>query len=675
MRKAIAQWWTASRASCPPRPDRMSDLRFNKDGVPIYDGSPELYVAFRRAALNYAETIEWKKRSLVGPRLQAALEGSARLAVEHMPPGWVSHEKGAEQLLDYLKRQVQSPTLAEAGRTMSRFFYGIKRRRGEGMAAWIVRHDEALLEAKRTLAEAIQEYGPGKSKNTSSRGTSGKGGAWTWSPHPSRVSSRAPSENGVAPSPSRDTGGETERETPFDETSEEHPTHEEEEVGPETQEAWQSSWWSNWKWSPQAWSDGYAAEAWSDWRQKETMSQRTWGVSEAASEQAEKFLPDFVIAWLLLQRSGLDATEKSVIVANLKNQFRIEKVKEALKLTWPDEELRRRDAGKHAAMFTSEEDAMLAEEDEFEETGPVEWETAEEDYAYQALETEAHEAYAALQDARRTLRDAREKQAMMRKNRSFYSGKASGKGKASGASSFNRPPVKCFKCGGPHLRRDCPEQTGQSKTEQGVHFVFNTWPEDEGKEVPEAAEPRWLPETALATQAMDESMMALEDVVKQGKAIIDGGATSSLGSEDALQQIASLNWASQGQDGIEIIPGEAPSFRFGNNGRHECLSTALLQTRVGGVPSKMKIHLHDIPGQPVLLSVKGLRALGAVIDFERNEAIFRKVDPRRVARLETTESGHQLFPLAGDVLKDARVRQEPFESLCGDATPSVPSDE
>ena len=29
------------------------------------------------------------------------------------------------------------------------------------MAAWIVRHDEALLEAKRTLAEAIQEYGPG----------------------------------------------------------------------------------------------------------------------------------------------------------------------------------------------------------------------------------------------------------------------------------------------------------------------------------------------------------------------------------------------------------------------------------------------------------------------------------------------------------------------------------
>ena len=139
----------------------MSELRYNKDGVPIYDGAPELFVAYQRAALIYSETIEWKKRSLVGPRLQAALEGSARLAVEHMTPGWISHDLGASQLLEYLKRQVRAPTLAEAGRTMSRFFYGIKRRRGEGMAAWIVRHDEALLEAKRTLAEAIHEYGPG----------------------------------------------------------------------------------------------------------------------------------------------------------------------------------------------------------------------------------------------------------------------------------------------------------------------------------------------------------------------------------------------------------------------------------------------------------------------------------------------------------------------------------
>ena len=97
----------------------MTELRYTKDGVPIFCGSPELFVAYQRAALVYTETVEWKKRSVVGPRLQAALEGSARLAVEHMPPGWISHPKGASQLLDCLKRQIRSPTLAWRASSMA----------------------------------------------------------------------------------------------------------------------------------------------------------------------------------------------------------------------------------------------------------------------------------------------------------------------------------------------------------------------------------------------------------------------------------------------------------------------------------------------------------------------------------------------------------------------------
>ena len=137
----------------------MSDLRFTKEGVPIYDGTAESYVPYRRAALNYVETLEWKKRSLAGPRLQAALEGTARIAVQDQVPGWISHDSGALQLLNYLKSRVQPPTLAEAGKMITRFFYSIKRRRGESMNNWILRHDEALFEARRTLAEAIHEYG------------------------------------------------------------------------------------------------------------------------------------------------------------------------------------------------------------------------------------------------------------------------------------------------------------------------------------------------------------------------------------------------------------------------------------------------------------------------------------------------------------------------------------
>ena len=69
------------------------------------------------------------------------------------------------------------------------------------------------------------------------------------------------------------------------------------------------------------------------------LGQRSWllvGFSKAqsghssdyqdeATIQAEHFLPDFVIAWMLLQRSGLDQHEKGAVIANLKNEFTTKK--------------------------------------------------------------------------------------------------------------------------------------------------------------------------------------------------------------------------------------------------------------------------------------------------------------------------------------------------------------
>ena len=103
------------------------------------------------------------------------------------------------------------------------------------------------------------------------------------------------------------------------------------------------------------------------------------------------------------------------------------------------------------------------------------------------------------------------------------------------------------------------------------------------------------------------------------------------------------------------------------------MSTALLKLPLKDVDGRMKIHVHTIPGQPVLLSVKSLRALGAVIDFERDEAIFRRIDSSRVVPLETTASGHQLFPLVGDVLQGSFCRSTPFRSLGGEGSKHITS--
>ena len=88
--------------------------------------------------------------------------------------------------------------------------------------------------------------------------------------------------------------------------------------------------------------------------------------------------------------------------------------------------------------------------------------------------------------------------------------------------------------------------------------------------VQEAAEPGWADETVLAVDTTEQTgFMAMERVIKEGKAIIDVGATGSLGSEEVVQQIANLNWARAGEDGIEIIPDGH------NNGRHSCTGNCL----------------------------------------------------------------------------------------------------
>ena len=206
------------------------------------------------------------------------------------------------------------------------------------------------------------------------------------------------------------------------------------------------------------------------------------------------------------------------------------------------------------------------------------------------------------------------------------------------------------------MRRDCPQNNRPAQGEQRVHFVFSATDQEAAAESKDGSG---------ASSGEEANLVALQTVVQAGDAIIDGGATSSLGSEEAIEQIAALNWKATGQDHITIVPEEQPSFRFGNNAQHQCMSTALVKLPSQAVDSSMKIHVHDIPGQPVLLSVKSLRALGAVIDFSEDQAIFKRLNPAAVVKLQTTESGHQLFPLTRDVLDGATMLRNPFRTFVG----------
>lgn len=168
--------------------------------------------------------------------------------------------------------------------------------------------------------------------------------------------------------------------------------------------------------------------------------------------------------------------------------------------------------------------------------------------------------------------------------------------------------------------------------------------------------------TAFSSQK-EELGFSLESIVNAGHAIIDGGATSSVGSVDALEKILELQRASGFEGEVSVEPSSRPNFRFGNNGRKQCLSTTALSVPLNEQQGSMRIHVHDIEGQPVLLSVAALRALKATIDFEHDEMILKAVDPSRIIQLERAASGHQLFPLAADIMTCSKKRSSPFHSL------------
>lgn len=618
----------------------MSELRYTKDGVPIFDGSSELYVPYRRAALNYVETLEWKKRSLAGPRLQAALEGSARVAVQHKTPGWISHHEGASQLLEFLKTKVQAPTLAEAGKMISRFFYSIKRRKGESMNAWIVRHDESLFEARRTLAEAIQEYGSPHGVSSFKKSASQVRSYGTTHPVMADVEEAESSSHHP----------EEQEQSPFDEhgrmreeISERHYDHASNWSGSQAGwKDWNTGWWSNQDWWRQSWPT------------PQPSSVGKYDVSEAASSEADKFLPDFVVAWMLLQRSGLDGTERGTIIANLKNRFTTTNVKNALKLAWPEEDLRKRDQSRGATLLVDddENDILLqldGEESDSEFFGLL---NESDQSEYSNICSDVDHAFQAFHQARRTLRDAREKQSTFRKNRQFYPMKRDGQpGRAKPDSGFT---PKCFKCGGNHHTSKCTQ--GSSSTTTGsAHLAFTLSGVSE-------------PEATVLTANRDvveetEHGLSLHQIMSEGKAIIDGGATSSVGSVSALDKVLELQHSNQLQPEISVAPEEQSQFRFGNNGKTRCLSSTILKIPLNQDFGSMKIHVHDIEGQPILLSVSALRSLKGVIDFERDEMILKAVNPSRVISLERAPSGHQVFPLAEDIMKNSQPLSRPFSTF------------
>ena len=84
---------------------------------------------------------------------------------------------------------------------------------------------------------------------------------------------------------------------------------------------------------------------------------------------------------------------------------------------------------------------------------------------------------------------------------------------------------------------------------------------------------------------------------------------------------------------------------------------------LNGGQARVRIHALDTGKSPVLLSVRSLAQLGAQIDFSAGLAVFHRVDPRKIIRLERTDAGHFVMPLTSDIFDQATTVQRAIPAL------------
>ena len=163
--------------------------------------------------------------------------------------------------------------------------------------------------------------------------------------------------------------------------------------------------------------------------------------------------------WYLLQDAGLNASEKNLVLTAIRNDFSVQRVAQELRTQFLDIEHRRHEGtGKQAGYWgeglEDDEDDEQVTEDGFS----VEDLDEEDQILWAEAEAEAQQAWAAVQTARRTLKDARARQNAVKLSRKYFKpGGNSGKGGSSkGSGTRFREDIQCLKCGRKgHKAQDC----------------------------------------------------------------------------------------------------------------------------------------------------------------------------------------------------------------------------
>ena len=165
--------------------------------------------------------------------------------------------------------------------------------------------------------------------------------------------------------------------------------------------------------------------------------------------------------------------------------------------------------------------------------------------------------------------------------------------------------------------------------------------------------------TEETQQALAAEMTTTQEAIMQGKCVLDSGATRSLGSARAIEQVMRLS--ADAVANIDVT--DCPKFGFGNSSEETCVSTVHFKVKAQGQDGTLKVHALSGGEGPILFSIDALRKLKAIIDYEADLVVFRALDPGRIIQLEQTTSGHQVFPLTQDFYTNSTTSSQEVPSL------------
>ena len=636
------------RAAEEPRADSMSNaggmISKTKEGVPQWSGEASSFTEYEEQCLLYEQSVEYHKRYMVGPRLISELQGPARRLVVGKKADWVSFPGGVQVLLNALRASLGKPQVSEMADYLTKYFRQTRRKAQESMADYITRKCEVYLRAQQALRRVLPQH---LKAGRSSAGNLGAGlGPSQWSRRTSVESAELGSQ---AAAPVAETTGDNTTET-------------ETEV---TQDGNQSQWgdwqWNQWSYWQRGWY-GYQTSWNTDWW---SQSQRPYEDSKD-DEPVVEILPDFVQGWYLLFDASLNTTERNLIHTAVQGDYSLQRIAQELRSQWDDNNIRQRDS-RHQTSYLGEAEDEIEDDDFGLQEGYTAEHLSEEGQALVAeAEEEAQSALAALHQAKRTLREAREKQHQVRMSRQYFKSPGSNRPGSSSAGpkpgkptswSQSRPKddskMICLKCNKMGQRAaNCPQrdQQAQHTDEQVESAPFICYGE--------------MALSANSLEQNDEPMMTTQEAMKQGWCVVDGGATRTLGSLVAVQNVLDKNVEATGHTKLlKVDTGRKPIFSFGNSSENQCMSTIELGVQAGTKEGKLTVHTLDAGSGPILLSVASLRALGAIVDFSSDLMVFTKLDPQRIVQARRSQSGHQLLPLCGNMFENSFQATRPISSL------------